>query len=89
MHTVNQGPRNDLDDPSPASLPARRDFLKTGGALAAGVGLGAPAVLRSAERKPVKRQPNIIFAFSDEHRWQSMSFTELPGTNSIHGATGD
>ncbi len=22
--------------------------------------------------------PNIIFAFSDEHRWQSLSFTEMP-----------
>ncbi len=27
-------------------------------------------------RKP--KRPNVVYAFSDEHRWQSMSFTDMP-----------
>lgn len=30
----------------------------------------------AAERAPTR--PNIVFAFSDEHRWQSLSFAETP-----------
>ncbi|NOY83058.1 MAG: sulfatase [Kiritimatiellaeota bacterium] len=51
----------------------RRTFLqKSAVALA-----GAPAVFRPGTSAG-SRPPNIVFAFSDEHRWQSMSFTELP-----------
>jgi arylsulfatase A-like enzyme len=34
--------------------------------------------LRAASASAPNDRPNIIFAFSDEHRWQSMSFTETP-----------
>lgn len=30
------------------------------------------------DRKSSSRRPNVVYVFSDEHRWQSMSFTELP-----------
>lgn len=51
---------------------SRRQFLSlSGSALAAGA-------LTSGAAHP-KRRPNIIYAFSDEHRYQSMGFTELPG----------
>ena len=43
-----------------------------GGAAALGLG-NAPAAL------PGTRKPNIIYAFSDEHRYQSMSLSEMPG----------
>ena len=49
----------------------RRTFLKTTGAsLVAGYGLAQNAATET-------NQPNIIFVFSDEHRYQSMSFTEM------------
>jgi len=50
---------------------SRRRFLAL---TAAGVAVSAaPGVLQAAQRPP-----NVIYAFSDEHRWQSMSFTETP-----------
>lgn len=36
------------------------------------------AVWGEAGKSESKSHPNVIFAFSDEHRWQSMSFTETP-----------
>ncbi len=53
---------------------SRRDFLKLAGA---GIAAVAVPVCRAATDAAVVR-PNIIFAFSDEHRWQSLSFTEMP-----------
>lgn len=51
----------------------RRDFLKSVGA--AGVAVSAiPLPLLAG----TKRRPNIIYLFGDEHRWQSMSFTDIP-----------
>jgi len=53
----------------------RRDFLKIGAAAAAAAAidpLGAAAVSTPAKR------PNIIFVFSDEHRWCSLPFTQMP-----------
>lgn len=38
------------------------------------VGLAVPGTAAA----PKSVRPNIVFAFSDEHRWQSMSFTETP-----------
>ncbi len=55
----------------------RRTFLRRSAAALA----GAPVVLRTATSGSGKRPPNIVFAFSDEHRWQSMSFTELPAVH--------
>lgn len=53
---------------------SRRAFLGTAaGALVTGAN-AAPA-------KRARRRPNVIFAFSDEHRWQSMSFTEMPAVH--------
>lgn len=52
--------------------PTRREFLATSGiSLAAGYGLVRTAAAQSDK-------PNIVFVFSDEHRYQSMSFTEMP-----------
>ncbi|MBI2433360.1 MAG: sulfatase-like hydrolase/transferase, partial [Candidatus Hydrogenedentes bacterium] len=51
---------------------SRRTFLAgsaaavMGGCATLGRGIGAGA------------RPNIIYAFSDEHRYQSMSFTDMP-----------
>lgn len=53
----------------------RRGFLADAGLVAAaGVGLSSPMRAES-------RQPNIVFVFSDEHRQQSMSFTEMPAVH--------
>lgn len=49
----------------------RRTFLARAGIAAAGAGLFSVA---RADVAP----PNIVFVFSDEHRYQSMSFTEMP-----------
>ena len=49
---------------------SRRGFL---GALAA----GSAVLARGASAEPL-RKPNVIFAFADEHRWHSTSFTEQP-----------
>jgi arylsulfatase A-like enzyme len=52
----------------------RRQFLHvTGGGLAAAA--SAACAHRAASST---RRPNIIFAFSDEHRWQSMARSEMP-----------
>lgn len=53
----------------------RRRFLgaMAGGALA----VAAHGARSASEERP--RRPNVIYAFSDEHRWQSMSFTEMSG----------
>ncbi len=37
------------------------------------------ASLAPASHNASSGRPNVIYAFSDEHRWQSMSFTEMPG----------
>ena len=51
----------------------RRDFL---GTVAGGAAL---AVSQTALGQQAKgRQPNVIYAFSDEHRWQSMCFADMP-----------
>ena len=59
----------------------RRDFLKLAGAVSLTfprLGKTAPDGFQPLEKSGGAERPNIIFAFSDEHRWQSMSFTELP-----------
>jgi len=52
---------------------SRRSFLKTAGA----VGVAVYALPRHGFAGEKKR-PNIIYLFSDEHRYQSMSFTGMP-----------
>ena len=37
------------------------------------------SLAQAADGKPARRRrPNVIYAFSDEHRWHSMSFTDMP-----------
>ena len=52
---------------------SRRNFLKTAGA--AGV---AVCAMPRRSFAGAKQRPNIIYLFSDEHRYQSMSFTGMP-----------
>src|SRR5262249_50764052 len=47
----------------------RREFLRRA---------SAGALLLSSCRLRRDRPPNVIYAFSDEHRWQSPAFPELP-----------
>ncbi|MBI4556400.1 MAG: sulfatase [Candidatus Hydrogenedentes bacterium] len=55
----------------------RRSFL----------GAAAAAVLAGSSARASRQQrPNVIYAFSDEHRWQSMSFTEMPSVKTPHMA---
>ena len=54
----------------------RRGLLRAAAGGAAALALGPIAGGNAKAGAP--RRPNVIFAFSDEHRWQSMSFTEMP-----------
>ena len=55
----------------------RREFAK-----ASAIGLGGLALAFSASaeepREGKDRKPNVVYVFSDQHRYQSMSFTEMP-----------
>jgi arylsulfatase A-like enzyme len=59
------------------SSPNRRDFIKALGSGTAAVALSPLSANCEAETKQ-RRRPNVIYAFSDEHRWQSMSIGEMP-----------
>jgi arylsulfatase A-like enzyme len=54
----------------------RRGLLRAAAGGAAAMALGPICGGDATASGP--RRPNVIFAFSDEHRWQSMSFTETP-----------
>jgi arylsulfatase A-like enzyme len=56
----------------------RRDFLRMGGAAAAALALDPMGVSRAVGETTRSTRPNIIFVFSDEHRWCSLPFTEMP-----------
>lgn len=56
----------------------RRTLLKTGAAAAAGIALGALGVGCSDAARAPRKRPNIVFVFSDEHRWCSLPYTEAP-----------
>ncbi len=60
-------------DDRPAGL-TRRRFIQTMAASAALFVTGGITAPVHAQR----RRPNVLFVFSDEHRWQSMSFSEMP-----------
>jgi len=51
--------------------------MKTVGSGTAAVVLSSQAGGAEAERRK-RRRPNVIYAFSDEHRWHSMSFADMP-----------
>lgn len=56
---------------------SRRDFLKAAGATGGVASLLTRGVDAFAFRLSA-RCPNIVYLFADEHRYQSMSFTETP-----------
>jgi len=55
------------------SVVTRREFVQCAAATVAASALGVPG-----EAAKKRRLPNVIYAFSDEHRYQSMSFSEMP-----------
>jgi arylsulfatase A-like enzyme len=57
---------------------ARRDFLRLGAAATAVSSPLGCAFSRAVKSPGKSKQPNIIFVFSDEHRWSSLPFTEMP-----------
>ncbi len=60
----------------------RRDFITQ---LAGGLALtGVSCARTTAHLRPAR--PNVVYLFSDEHRWQSMSFTEMPEVRTPHMA---
>ncbi len=62
--------------------PNRRRFLKMTAAATAAYVMHRAAPAHAARPAPTEagsRRPNVVFVFSDTHRWQSMSFTEMPG----------
>lgn len=63
--------------------PNRRGFL--GSAAGGAAALGLATLARGADKKR-RRRPNVIYAFSDEHRWQSMSIGEMPALKTPHMA---
>ena len=57
----------------------RRDFLKITAAAAAVATIPAIAPRSArAQATTTAKRPNILFVFSDEHRWCSLPFTEAP-----------
>ena len=58
---------------------SRRDVLRAAGAAAASFAVRSA---RSAEQR--RRRPNVLYVFSDEHRWQSMGSTEMPQVRTPH-----
>lgn len=52
---------------------SRRTFLAS-----TGLALYAPCLAADAPDSPDSKKPNVIFIFADEHRYQSLSFTEMP-----------
>jgi arylsulfatase A-like enzyme len=56
----------------------RRDFLKLGTAAAAAAAIETMGLRRALAQDAPPRRPNILFVFSDEHRWCSLPFTEMP-----------
>jgi len=58
------------------TIPRRVFMGRVAGGVAAAASL--PACASAPRPQKTTRSPNVIYAFSDEHRWQSMSFAELP-----------
>ena len=54
---------------STSGRPTRRAFLAAG---------GAALLAAHSTHSQTASKPNILYVFSDEHRYQSMSFTEMP-----------
>jgi len=63
----------------------RRRFLKEA-ALGAAALAASPRVFGIGETRSGTAKPNVVYMFSDEHRWHSMSFTETPAVRTPHMA---
>jgi arylsulfatase A-like enzyme len=61
----------------------RREFMKS---VAAGIGATALAPLAglSEASEHSNRHPNVLLVLSDQHRWQSLPFTETPQLQAPH-----
>ncbi len=57
----------------------RRDFINTTAS-----GAAALALRSAAGASEPRRKPNVVFLFSDEHRWQAMSFAGMPQAKTPH-----
>lgn len=77
MKTAKDGSRGRL---------SRRGLLKLGaaGALGASGILDSASTRAAAQRSRGATRPNIVYIFSDEHRWCSLSFTEMPELQTPH-----
>ena len=64
---------------TPARDIGRREFLRQ-----AAAGAAVLSACRSRPGGGVRRPPNVIYAFADEHRWQSLGFTETPALQTPH-----
>ncbi len=49
-----------------------------GTAAAAAATLGPLAGVQASQARHGRKRPNVIFAFTDEHRWCSLPFTQMP-----------
>ena len=56
----------------------RRDFIRISAGTAAAMALGEMSAHRLLGATGAGKRPNIIFFFSDEHRWCTLPFTEAP-----------
>lgn len=63
----------------PHSTPLTRRDVLTATAAAAALAVAGPARGQAKRRKP-----NVLFVFSDEHRWHSMSFADMPQVKTPH-----
>src|SRR5512140_2296806 len=52
-------------------------LFRAAASLVAGI-VVSPPVLGADGGRSEPARPNVVYVFSDEHRWQSMSFTEMP-----------
>ena len=71
------------DKPQSPSPMSRREFIHMLGGAAAAATLPS---LAGGKAPPPPAKPNVIFVFSDTHRWGAMSFTQTPQAHTPHMA---
>jgi len=82
---MKNGDRQDKKGNAMKGNGSRRDFLKTAGFAGVAACASRPVSGVFFPRLPGKK-PNIIYLFSDEPRYQSMSFSEMPELKTPHMA---
>ncbi len=65
-----------MNNANPQDSVRRRDFLKLGSAAA--IAALASQTTQGQTMTNATKRPNIVFFFSDEHRWCSLPFTQMP-----------